>query len=118
MWQIDLETNFLEKNLPSRKDLRGSDKIPRMKKTHEESVKIAEKGNAHFLVCPLSESPRGAGYHFYIPGIGRREFLTTTSTLSELNEGNLPWLLKTFASRAVIDMIRSSNLTGILPSSF
>ena len=44
--------------------------------------------------------------------------LNTTSTLSDLNEGNLPWLLKTFASRAVIDMIRSSNLTGILPSSF
>ena len=29
--RYDLDTNFLEKNFPSRKDLRGSDKIPRMK---------------------------------------------------------------------------------------
>ena len=42
MWQIDLETNFLEKNLPSRKDLRGSDKIPRMKKTHDEAGKLTK----------------------------------------------------------------------------
>ena len=87
--RYDLETTFFEKSFPSRKDLRSSDKIPRMKKTYEESEKIDGKGNAHFLVCPLSESPRGAGYHFYIPGIGR-----TYSTLSDLNERNLLWLKK------------------------